>query len=175
MKTFNKKDRGFHQSNKAHYADVIGHIETMIGIYPGDGNQGTCGEFAIRWIKVGTKVPPQLQVFDDAFKALSSMPDLIQALANMPEDFTQDDLKALLLSIGFRDLTAYALITTPYLTYVDEQDNKGECTLVDFIDANKVSDGSDRKEINAIKKIKVGQTIRLNGWMGMYTDVTRIR
>ena len=63
----------------------------------------------------------------------------------------------------------------PHLEYVDEEGNKGDCTLADFLEANRISDGVDRDELKAIKKMKVGDTTRLNGWMGMYTDVTRTR
>lgn len=62
------------------------------------------------------------------------------------------------------------------ITYVDEEGNKGECSLADMVDAN-MQDGKpniDPSEMKELKAIKVGQTVRLNGFMGMFTDVTRI-
>lgn len=70
-----------------------------------------------------------------------------------------------------------------YVTYIDEQGNAGECSLQEMNDAQYFYDSDvdakdctiDEAEMESMRLMKAGETVRLNGWMGMYTDVTRIR
>lgn len=62
-----------------------------------------------------------------------------------------------------------------FVTYVDEEGNKGEEKLTDFIYTIIMQDDIQKKEYQVLTRIKVGETVRLNGWMGLHTDVTRTK
>lgn len=110
------------------------------------------------------------------------------------ETVNDTDLKALLKSIlkivkdpdkagsdiqdEIRELITDAIGDEPEfpgdVKYIDEDGNEGECTLQEFIDANCFGD-DDPNDVRAIMAIKVGETVRYNGFMGRYHDVTRTK
>lgn len=64
------------------------------------------GEIAMRWYELSGRATPKLELFNDSFRALSQMPDLISALADADNvDFTPDEFCRLLVRLGFRDET----------------------------------------------------------------------
>lgn len=76
--------RGFTHLNESWYAPALGKYkerldEVMIGYYAEEG--GTSGEFAIRWTEVGGKPVPRLEVFDDAWDALTHFQDVLLEMA----------------------------------------------------------------------------------------------
>ena len=108
--------RGFYHLSEAWYADAIltnrydGLIdEVLIGFYGPDGDQGTSGEFAVKWEHLGGKLAPQLCVYDDAWEALSHFSDLLAEMAKLdsgspsPTEFCE-----LLTRLGIKDLTPRA-------------------------------------------------------------------
>jgi hypothetical protein len=117
MKTIKAKHegmvRGFYHLSEAWYADANltnrydGLIdEVMIGFYGPDGDQGTSGEFAVKWENLCGKLAPQLCVYDDAWEALTHFSDLLAEMAKLdkmspsPEEFCE-----LLQRLGMKDLT----------------------------------------------------------------------
>jgi hypothetical protein len=117
MKTIKAKHegliRGFYHLSEAWYADANltnrydGLIdEVMIGFYGPDGDQGTSGEFAVKWKHLGGKLTPQLCVYDDGWDALSCFEDLLAEMAKIdkmspsPAEFCE-----LLTRLGIKDLT----------------------------------------------------------------------
>lgn len=109
MKDHSGCDRAFSQLSKAYYAEACMRREEfmdeiMIGMYHRDG--GTSGEFAVRWIRVGSKWSPHLEVFDDAWHALTQFPDLLAAMAEHDsEDMGPDAFAELLRGLGIKDRT----------------------------------------------------------------------
>lgn len=100
--------RGFHSLNRAWYAKKDGLPEVMIGLYDPDG--GTSGEFAIRWKNLDNRLVPQLQVFDDAWDALTKFKDLLDKLAEIDNTNIQEmELCNLLEDLGIEDLTDYKM------------------------------------------------------------------
>lgn len=81
--------------------------EIAFGIYPEGGNQGTDGEIMMRWHSLGKELAPRLECFDDALSVLVSFADVLQRLAELDKNFTEEDFKSLLKELGFKDLTAY--------------------------------------------------------------------
>ena len=69
--------------NLAYYAKSIGNdeIETYISLSADGG--GTHGEFKFKWVDVAGRLVPRLEAFDDGWKALSQMPELIELLAEL--------------------------------------------------------------------------------------------
>lgn len=57
--------------------------EIMLGFYSPGG--GTSGEFAIRWKKVGEHSAARLEVFHDAWEALSHFGDLLNELTTLDD------------------------------------------------------------------------------------------
>lgn len=112
MSNYDGRIRGFHWTSRAYYASSIGdRQEILFGMYDENG-EGTSGEMAIRWVDVGAKVAPRLEVFDDAWSALFLFNDLLEAMSEVDgQNITQEDFVALLLDHGFIDLTAY---NSPY-------------------------------------------------------------
>src|SRR6185437_2306319 len=77
--------------------------EIMIGFYSHGG--GTSGEFAIRWIELGGYSTPRLEVFSDAWEALSHFRDLLDALACLPQRADPQTVIEVLRQLGLTDLT----------------------------------------------------------------------
>lgn len=93
-----------------HFSQAEQRDEYRIGIYYPDDGGGTTGEFLIRWEDVGDEATPRLEVWGDAWDALTRFPDLIEGLGAM--DFegkeggaTPAQVGALLAACGIRDLT----------------------------------------------------------------------
>ena len=108
--------RGFYHLSEAGYADANltnrydGLIdEVTIGFYGPDGDQGTSGEFAVKWKLLGGKLTPQLCVYDEAWDALTHFSDLLAEMAKLdkispsPAEFCE-----LLKRLGIKDLTPRA-------------------------------------------------------------------
>ena len=103
--------RGFTHVSRAWYAsswlsttNLIDEI--VFGLYFPDG--GTSGEMTVKWSMLAGRPTAKLNVFHDAWMALSQMPDLVAALGALPEresNITPSQFTALLLSLGFTDLT----------------------------------------------------------------------
>lgn len=76
--------------------------EVHFGLYSPDG--GASGEMAMQWYRLGGNVAPTLEIFDDAWSALATMPDLIAALGERDDqNITPQAFCELLLSLGFVD------------------------------------------------------------------------
>ena len=74
----------------------------MIGFY----NEGTSGEFAIRWEQLGGRSIPRLQAYDDSWSALVHFKDLLDAMASVDnENISPEQFCKLLVSLGIKDLT----------------------------------------------------------------------
>ncbi len=102
--------RAFHWSTRAWYASVCHRPDVvesiMFGHYNPEG--GTTGEMEMRWENLGGNACPRLCVFDDAWAVLATFPDLIARLGELDNQrITAEAFVALLLSLGFKDLTAY--------------------------------------------------------------------
>ena len=101
--------KGFHATYRAYYAGSTGEDEPeiMIGDYPKGG--GTHGEFAIRWKMLGDDWCPYLHAYDDSWKVLSEMQDLMMLLANYNnKSITPDQLIKELIALHYVDLTKYS-------------------------------------------------------------------
>lgn len=82
--------------------------EFMVGLY---GREGGCdGEFAIRFEVLGGRATPRVCLFDDAWHLFNRFQSLFASLPSMAtesgaDSVTPDDIRRLLLGLGFVDLT----------------------------------------------------------------------
>ena len=103
--------KGFFQHSRAFYAKTLTSIQhkdtvDMINIGFFDPQGGAAGEFSVRWLRVGDKITPHLEAFDDSWRALANMPELIQFMAEVDGlDITPHFFREHLLTLGFTDLT----------------------------------------------------------------------
>ncbi len=105
--------RGFYHLAEAWYADANlknrydGLIdEVMIGLYGPDGDQGTSGEFVVKWEHLGGKLTPRLCVYDDGWDALSHFSDLLAEMAKLDSESPSPlEFCELLKRVGIKDLT----------------------------------------------------------------------
>ncbi|MGG1021121.1 hypothetical protein ABE151_17340 [Bacillus paralicheniformis] len=88
---------GHENLKNASYVDEI-----MIGLYEED--EGTDGEFVIRWLELEDGITPRLEAFDDSWIALNECLDFIQALKDS-KGITPDECVELLLKLGYEDFT----------------------------------------------------------------------
>lgn len=106
--------RGYYRFSKAWYATDTDRREPSIGLgmyYP-DGS--TTGELSIKWQSVNNKLVPQLQAFDDSWKALSTFSDLFEKMAKWDDqNMNEKQFAALLNEFGFTDLTPYKRAINP--------------------------------------------------------------
>jgi len=103
--------RGFSHTGDAWYAkaclDGMPYIDCInIGFYADDGDGGTTGEFAIRWVKLGGKITPSIEAFDDSWEALSHFKDLLDEMTKIDsKDVSAKEFCEILKSLGIKDLT----------------------------------------------------------------------
>jgi hypothetical protein len=92
----------------------VGHLQICL-----DGDNGSEGEFHIEFFDFSAfreppKIYARMQVYGDTWKALAASGDLINLLGDLPRDEqTQEEVTAVLLSLGFRDRTAELRGTHP--------------------------------------------------------------
>ena len=99
---------GFTCFSRQNYAKVVpldGVDEILLGIQCIEG--GGLGEMAVRWYKLGSKTPPRLEAFDDAWQ-LFQTPTFAAVLENLTKasrnhELTPDEVSALLIAHGFTD------------------------------------------------------------------------
>ncbi len=112
MKDHEGDFKGFIQLSRAWYGDAClsGRREKIVdevsfGFYSPGG--GTSGEMLCCWYQLGNGAPvPRLEAFDDAWHALSLMPDLIARLAEVDErSTTPAEFCRILTECGFVDRT----------------------------------------------------------------------
>ena len=101
--------KGFHQLSRAWYAagnlrDPALVDEITFGWYVPD--DGTTGEMQMRWEHLAGAIVPHLIVFDDAWHALATFTDVLQAMGERDGDhITPAEFCTLLQHHGFTDLT----------------------------------------------------------------------
>ena len=105
-------EKGFYWTSRAYYAKALPRLdekyddEIMIGRL--SEHDGCEYEFAIRWVALGGKSVPYLEMFQDAFLAINDMPELMQALAALHETYPQpQEIFDLLIGLGYKDFTKY--------------------------------------------------------------------
>ena len=80
--------------------------EVMFALHSPGG--GVTGEVAMRWILLGGKEVPQLQVFDDAWEVMACFHDVMDKLADYDgENITPDKFIEILESFGFINTDSY--------------------------------------------------------------------
>lgn len=102
-------ERGFTIQSEAWYREAVKLDETadeiMVGMYHLEG--GTTGEFGIRWLTVGREPTPRLEVFSDAWHALSCFGDLLTWMASVDgQNVTPKQVAEALRQMGIRDMTS---------------------------------------------------------------------
>ena len=99
--------KGFHISNRAHYAGVIDRPEIMIGLYYPQG--GCEAEFAIRWYDLGGRYrsTAKVEVFDDAWGMFFNLTELRSLAEFTKKPVHQQQIIDFLLASGYTDLTRY--------------------------------------------------------------------
>jgi hypothetical protein len=103
--------RGYIRSDRAYYAEAnaIKRPEISVGLYGLDG--GTAGEFTVMWVESSSaseELIPLIQIYDDAWRALAAMHDLIDELVKHNDrGISDDEFSDILDRLGFRDLTEY--------------------------------------------------------------------
>ena len=100
--------RGFVFRSEAWYASTANEPgtldEIMVGMYHPEG--GTTGEFKIRWVSVGGRWTPRLEVFDDAWDALQRFGDMLAWMATVDDEHVSPQSFARALrDLGIKDLT----------------------------------------------------------------------
>ena len=114
MTDFSDCRKGFYHLSKSWYASSVYHEydefadEIMIGMYADDGS--TAGEFGIRWYEIDPQHGhvPRLEAYGVAWHVLAQLYDLLEVMADQNnEKITPDELRELLLSFGYNDLTKY--------------------------------------------------------------------
>jgi len=111
QKLLDEYKRGFYWTTKAWYGENKDYRRIGFGLFGKEGNS-TIGEMSMKWhdLKYGLKDKsvPRLDVFNDAWFALSTFQDLLEVLAEVDEeDITEERFVDILLDCGFEDLTEY--------------------------------------------------------------------
>lgn len=79
--------------------------EVLVSIYDGDD---TLGEVMMRWYFLGgyTGDAPRIEAFNDSFRALSSMSDVLDKLISLGKrNFTPEEYSDILKVHGYTDVT----------------------------------------------------------------------
>lgn len=95
--------------------------EIMIGMYHPEG--GTTGEFCVTWDKLGGRVVPKLEAFNDSWSALAKFADVLSWMASFDDrEITPKQFADALRTMGVKDLTERDVPTKPIPTLTDIQD-----------------------------------------------------
>lgn len=87
-------------------ARIVDEITITIAESDGKGPFRNVGEFAVQWLTFSRGASPCLKVHDDAWRALSLCPDLLQRMAEIDgQDVSAHAFATLLLELGFKDAT----------------------------------------------------------------------
>ena len=111
--------RGFHRLSKIWYADKNKDDPSILfGIYAftKSGRYDRCiAEMSMIWEKLGGRMTPCLQAFDDSWKILAQFDDVLKAMARVDsKNITEEQFAKLLLKLKFKDLTQYEMpLTAP--------------------------------------------------------------
>jgi hypothetical protein len=101
--------RAFTHRNRSWYAKYLqphtGAVdEVMFGYYNPEG--GTSGEMAMRWYDLGGAPTPRIEVFCDAWHALSTFGNVLAALGELDgSDISPEQFCNVLRALGFEDHT----------------------------------------------------------------------
>jgi len=80
--------------------------EVMFALHSPGG--GVTGEISMRWILLGGKEVPQLQIFDDAWEVMACFHDVMDKLADYDrQNITPDEFISILESLGFINTDSY--------------------------------------------------------------------
>jgi len=94
----------FTHFSKAWYAQSVvleKNVVDVINISDGKG-----GDISIKWVDLGRKIAPRLDVFDDAWGILFSQPELLEALSNFDSRSpSAERVKEQLVNLGYKDIT----------------------------------------------------------------------
>ena len=101
QKLLDEYKRGFYWTTKAWYGENKDYRRIGFGLFGKEGNS-TIGEMSMKWhdLKYGLKDKsvPRLDVFNDAWFALSTFQDLLEVLAEVDEeDITEERFVDILL------------------------------------------------------------------------------
>lgn len=106
-----KDYRSFYQSSEAYYYKnnaLTFPSGTVDEIYFGlsCGGGGTHGEMSMKFIELGGRTVPRLEVFDDGWETLNSFTDLLAEMAGVTdENITPKEFCTILVRCGFEDKT----------------------------------------------------------------------
>ena len=105
-KIFSESAKAFSIPYEAWYAETsvkpFENEHIMIGFYY--ENDGTEGEFRLEWNKYGI----ELKAYNDAWEALSKMPELIELLGKIDREEREPTVKEFaekLKELGYKDIT----------------------------------------------------------------------
>lgn len=100
--------RGYYRFSKAWYATDrdVERSTVMLGMYYPDN--GTIGEISLEWETIGDQKVPVLTAYDDSWKVLPKLGDLMKEMARWNDkNITEEQFVQLLNKTGFTDLTLY--------------------------------------------------------------------
>ena len=101
--------RQFIQLSKSRYAeanlkDKDIQDEITLGFYHKDG--GTTGEFSIKWIQLGNKFTPKVEMFNDSWSLFQGFKDLFEAMVKLDNtEITPDKFVVFLEKLGIENAT----------------------------------------------------------------------
>ena len=101
--------RQFIQLSKSRYAeanlkDKDIQDEIILGFYHKDG--GTTGEFSIKWIQLGNKFTPKVEMFNDSWSLFQGFKDLFEAMVKLDNtEITPDKFVVFLEKLGIENAT----------------------------------------------------------------------
>jgi len=109
MKDFSDCYKAYSVTSEATYAESSLHVmncveNIMFGYYHPKG--GTTGEMSMTWQVLGKDLVPYLKCYDDAFEALSTFKNVINAIAELDnKNMTPMQFREILDHCGFKDET----------------------------------------------------------------------
>lgn len=78
--------------------------DVTFGFYSPEG--GTSGEMSVKWERLGGKIAPKLECFDDAWHTLAQFKDVVEAMAEVDDEaISPQQFCQLLERCGFVDRT----------------------------------------------------------------------
>lgn len=108
QRTFYIHGQSWYAKALANDRDFVEEIMFGLSALTDDGEEdGTVGEMALRWVSLGGKNVPRLDAFDDSWRVLADMPEIVQYLGSVNDkNITPEDFAKALIGLGFVDKTS---------------------------------------------------------------------
>ena len=101
-------EKTIYRRGKTYFAELAGYKDDVLYIGFFDSDSSIQGDFNITFIDLSDEKVPQLNIFNDSWKAISLMPELFEYFSSIDGmSKSIDEIHNGIVSLGYKDTTSY--------------------------------------------------------------------